>query len=256
MFFKIMHWPLAPIFMVTGLIVLCAVAFPWFTWMTWKDDTNISSHFIYMVLTILLIIVPGALVSLNLQQSYEAGFFPNLERQQMINNVKADQNNLILGEYKDSTVYPEMEQIHSRTIELISYITDIEEKMVRESEGKPGIPELANDQISETENGPVILYAKLTDPFTPEPVKKYLLVGSENRQNLESEIIKYTKFLSELQSADNQNYSWVLKASGELAGLLPENTNVSLMSGLHSLELMKNTLLFIESYLLGSFTNK
>ena len=57
----------------------------------------------------------------------------------MIYKLKADQNNLILAEYKDSLVYSEMEQIHSRTAGLISYITDIEVKMVQESEGKPGM---------------------------------------------------------------------------------------------------------------------
>jgi hypothetical protein len=256
MFFKIMHWPLATIFMVTGLVVLCMLAFPWFTWLTWKEDTNISSHFIFMVLTIFLIIVPGALVSLNQQQSYESGFFPNLEREQMIYKLKADQNNLILAEYKDSLVYSEMEQIHSRTAGLISYIADIEVKMVQESEGKPGNPALANDKISETENGPVILYFKLSHPFNPQPVQEYLLEGSEKRRNLESEITSYTVFISELQSNENQSYTGALKAPGELLGLLPEDKNASLISGLHSLELMKNTLLFIESGLLSSMAAK
>lgn len=256
MLFKIMHWPLATLFMVIGLVFLCMLAFPWFTWITWKEDTYVNSHFIYMVLTMLLIVVPGALVSLNLQRSYESGFFANLERQQMIYNVKTYQNNLILAQYKDSLVYPEMEPIHARTAELISYITDIEVKMVQESEGKPGSPALANDQISETEDGPVILYSSLSVPFTPGPVQKYLLDGSEYRQNLESEISKYTKFISELQANDDQIYSWASKASGDLVGLMPENKNVSLMSGLHSLELMKNTLLFIESCLLGLLAGK
>jgi hypothetical protein len=256
MFFKVMHWPLAAVLMATGMVVLCLLAFPWFTWITWKEATYVHSHFIFMILTMFLIIVPGALVSLNLQHSYESGYFPNLERQQMIYNVKADQNKLILAEYKDSLFYSEMERIHSRTGELISYITDIEVKMVQESEGKPGSPALANDKISKTENGQVILYSELSDPFTPEPVQNYLLDGSETRQNLESEISDFSKFISELQANDNQNYSGALKASGELVGLLPENKNVSLMSGLHSLELMKNTLLFIEAGLFGLMAGK
>jgi hypothetical protein len=254
--FKIIHWPLATVFMVAGFVILCFMAFPWFTWLTWKKDQFVSVHFIYMLIGMLLIIVPGALVNLNLQHSYENGFFPHLERQQMIYNVKSDQNNLVLAKYHDSLVYNEMEKIHSRTAELVSYITDIQVKMVRESEGKPGNPAIAKDQISETDRGTKILYTRLSNPFTSEPVKTFLFNGSRERQNLESEISNYTKFISELQFNDNQNNSWALNASGELAGLLPVNTNVSLMSGLHSLELMKNTLLFIESDLLGLIASK
>jgi hypothetical protein len=251
MLFKIMHWPLAAAFMVAGLLVLCVVAFPWFTWLTWKEDKSVSAHFIYMVVGMLVIIVPGALVSLNLQHSYEDGFFPHLERQQMIYNVKSDQNKLLLDKYCDSIVYPQMEQIHIKTAELISYITDMQVEMVQELEGEPGNPAIAKDQISQTENGPVILYTRLSDPFNPEPVHAFLLNGCEQRQNLESEILKYSKFISELQSGDNQKYSWALEASGNLTKLLPEKENISFISGLHSLELMKNTLLFIESDLVN-----
>jgi len=250
MFFKIMHWPLAGILMVTGLIVLCVVAFPWFTWITWKDDTSVSAHFIYIVIGMFVIILPGALVSLNLQHSYEDGFFPHLERQQMIYNVKSDQNNQILVSYQDSLIYPQMEKIHSRTAHLLAYISDIQVKMVQDAEGEPGNPSIAKDQISETEKGIKILYTRLSDPFTKEPVKNYLLSGSESRQNLESEILSYSDFISELQVVDNKDYSWPIEASGSLTELLPGKTNISLISGLHSLELLKNTLLVIESELL------
>lgn len=255
MFFKVMHWSLATAFMLAGLIILCVMAFPWFTWLTWKEDKSVSVHFIYIVIAMLLIIVPGALVNLNLQHSYEDGYYPHLERQQMIYNMKSDQNNLILVSCNDSLVYPEMEQIHSRTAGLISHITDIEVKMVRESEGKPGKPAMAQDQISMTDKGSEILYKNLTNPFTTKPVEEFLLSGSQEQLDLESEILKYTTFISELQSGDKQDYSWALKASGELMGLLPENPMTSLMSGLHSLELMKNTILFIESDLLSTIAS-
>ena len=255
MFFKIMHWPLATLFMVAGLIVLCGVAFPWFTWITWKENKSVSTHFIYMIIGVLVIIVPGALISLNLQNSYEKGFYPHLERQQMIYKVKSDQNNLFMAKYHDSLNYPQMEQIHSKTAKIVAYINDIQVQMVQESEGKPGKPAIAMDQISQTENGPMILYNKLTNPFTPEPVGKFLLNGCEQRQNLESEISNYTKFISELQSGAAGNYSLLQGASENLAGLLPDKTSVAMMTGLHSLELMKNTLLCIESDLLNTIAS-
>ena len=256
MLFKLMHWPLAGALMLGGLVILCIAAFPWFTYITWKEDKSVSAHFIYMVIAMLVIVLPSALVSLNLQHNYESGFFPHSERQQMIYTVKSDQNNLLLDRYHDSLIYPQMEQIHSRTANLVSYIADIQVKMVQESEGEPGNPAIAKDQISETEQGPVILYARLSHPFTPEPVRNHLLNGCEPRQNLESKMLKYTEFISELQSGDNQNYSWPLEASRNLTKLLPEKTNVSMMSGLHSLELMKNTLLLIESELLNAIAHQ
>jgi hypothetical protein len=250
MLFKIMHWPLATVFMVSGMLILCIVALPWFTWLTWKEDKSVSAHFIYIVIGMFIIVLPGALVSLNLQHSYEAGFFPHLERQQMIYNVKSDQNNQLLVKYQDSLIYPQMEKIHSRTADLLLYISDIQVKMVQDAEGEPGNPAVAKDQISETEQGTIVLYRRLSDPFTKEPVKNYLLSGSESRQNLESEISRYSEFISELQAVDNHDYSWPIEASDSLTELLPGKTNVSMISGLHSLELMKNTLLFIESELL------
>ncbi len=252
MMFKIMHWPLATLLMVTGMLVLCIVVFPWFVWLTWKKDTSVSAHFIYMVIGMFVIVLPGALVSLSLQHSYEAGFFPHLERQQMIYNVKSDQNSQLLVQYQDSLIYPQMEQIHSRTVDLVSYITDIQVKMVQDAEGEPGNPAIAKDQINDTEQGKIVLYTRLSDPFTKEPVKNYLLSGSESRQNLESEILKYSEFISGLHVADSQGYTSLIEASGNLTELLPGKTNLSMISGLHSLELMKNTLLFIESELLNT----
>ncbi len=248
--FKIMHWPLATVLMISGLVVLCVVVFPWFTWLTWKENKSVSAHFIYIVIGMFIIILPGALLNLNLQHSYEDGYFPHLERQQMIYNVKSDQNNQLLVKYQDSLIYPQMENIHTRTADILAYISDIQVKMVQDAEGEPGNPAVAKDQISETEQGTMVLYTRLSDPFTMEPVKNYLLSGSESRQNLETEILSYSDFISELQIVDNKNYSWPIEASGSLTELLPGKTNVSLISGLHSLELMKNTLLVIESELL------
>ena len=77
MFFKIQHWPLATALMVLGVVVLSVVAFPWYTWITWKEENHIKARYIYLVIGALLIIVPGALLNLNLQHSYEEGFYPN-----------------------------------------------------------------------------------------------------------------------------------------------------------------------------------
>ena len=44
MFFKIQHWPLAAMLMVLGMIILCVIVFPWYTWISWKEESHISSE--------------------------------------------------------------------------------------------------------------------------------------------------------------------------------------------------------------------
>lgn len=59
MLFKIQHWPLASILGVSGLILICLIAFPWYTWLTWKNENHISARFIFIVVGFLLILIPG-----------------------------------------------------------------------------------------------------------------------------------------------------------------------------------------------------
>ena len=35
---KIQHWPGASLFMVCGVVIIFLVVFPWYTWITWKED--------------------------------------------------------------------------------------------------------------------------------------------------------------------------------------------------------------------------
>ena len=47
--FKIQHWPMASLLLALGTVTVFLVAFPWYTWLTWKDDKHVSSEFIFMV---------------------------------------------------------------------------------------------------------------------------------------------------------------------------------------------------------------
>jgi hypothetical protein len=251
MLFKIQHWPLAGTFMVLGVIVLGCVAFPLYTWFTWKEESHISTRFLYMVIGMLLIIVPGALISINLQRTYEKGFYPHLEEQQLMYDIISARNNSLLATYHDSLSYPPMEQIHLRTSELVSYISDIQVKMVQASEGKPGQPAVSPDQIKQTVNGPVIQYSLLTKPFHPAPVKDYLLPGTSSRQALDALLKDYSGFISGLlPGEDLHKIISLVSPSNYLPVELPENRTISMMSGLHSLELMKNSLMTVESDML------
>jgi hypothetical protein len=253
MLFKIQHWPLAGMLTVLGMIVLGCVAFPLYTWNTWKEENHISTRFLYMVIGMLLIIIPGALISISLQRAYEKGFYPHLEEQQLMYDIISARNNSLLATYHDSLSYPPMEQIHLRTAKLVSYISDIQVKMVQASEGKPGQPAVSPDQIKQTETGPVIQYSLLSDPFNLAPVKDFLLPGTISRQGLDALLKDYSGFISGLpEGKDLQMITDLLVPSNYLLEKLPEDRQVSMMSGLHSLELMKNSLLTVESNLLNT----
>jgi hypothetical protein len=253
MLFKIQHWPLAGVFMVLGMIVLGCVAFPLYTWFTWKEESHISTRFLYMVIGMLLIIMPGALINISLQRAYEKGFYPHLEEQQLMYDIISARNNSLLATYHDSLSYPQMEQIHLRTAKLVSYISDIQVRMVQESEGKPGQPAVSPDQIKQTETGPVIRYNLLSDPFHPAPVKDFLLPGTSSHQELDALLKDYSGYISGLlKGKDHQMITDLLVSSNYLPVEIPENRNISMMSGLHSLELMKNSLLTVESNLLNT----
>lgn len=255
MLFKIQHWPLATSLMVLGVILVCVVAFPWYTWLTWKEESHISPKFLYMVIGSLLIIVPGALVNLNLQRSYESGFYPHQDQQMAIHNYLYRNNNSLMSRYQASISYSQMEQVHSRTAELLNFICNIQLKMIQESEGKPGKPAVSEAQVKQTETGPEIQYRLLSKPFHPGPVRDFLLPGCSTRADLDAVVKDYMGFISDLKSGDDlQKYVNLLDASKYLPAESSEEWGISLMSGLHSLELMKNSVLTIESYVLTAYT--
>jgi len=251
MFFKVQHWPLASTLMVAGMIILCGLVFPWYTWVTWKEDDHISARFIYMVIGLLIVIVPGALINLNLQQSYETGYYSHQDQQKALYNYLYRNNNSIMTSCQDSLNYPLMEQVHSRTGGLLAFIGDVESKMISEAEGKPGAPVLISNQIVQTEAGPQIQYKNISRPFHPRPVMDFLLPGSKTREELTAMMSDYNNYLTSLVPAEVlQNYSGLLDPAKYLPGQVPEDELITMMTGLHSLVLLKNSILSVESEIL------
>ncbi|MCX6261930.1 MAG: DMT family transporter, partial [Bacteroidia bacterium] len=209
LFCKIQHWPGATLLMVVGLITLCIIAFPWYTWLSWKDERHINSKFLFMVIGTLAIIIPGAMFNLTLQYAYEDGFYPHQEQQQAMCNYLYSKNNYLMNRYRDSMNYKGMEELHSKTNNLFALISNIQLKMVQESEGKPGKPAVSADKIVQT--------------------------------------AEYANYISGLEKdAEIQAYKSLLNPATYLPGNDRGVPPVSLMSGLHSLELLKNGLLTIE----------
>jgi hypothetical protein len=144
-----------------------------------------------------------------------------------------------------------MEQLHVKTISLLTLVGDVQKKMVQESEGEPGKPALSQDQIKQTETGTEIQYKRLSKAFYYAPVRDFLASGSSTREELNSALTEYAKYISGMiPEEDLQKYTNLLEPSLYLPGTITEGTNISLMSGLHSLELLKNSLLTVESKML------
>jgi hypothetical protein len=223
-----------------------------FTWLTWKKESHVSAMFIFMVIGFLLIIVPGALVNLNLQHSYQDYYYPNNNQQNALSDYLFRNNSSLVSRYSDSLTYPTMEQLHTKTTRMLAIISNIQEKMVQESEGQPGMPALSAGQISQTQTGQKILYTKLSRPFDPGPATVFLLPGCSTRKELNSSMAEYVNYLTSITPAEDLlKYKKMLDTDTFLPEGKPEEGQLSLMSGLHSLEIMKNGLLTVESCVLN-----
>jgi hypothetical protein len=249
--FKMQHWPFATVFMITGIILLCVVVLPWYTWLSWKDENHVSPMFIFVVFGALLIIIPGAMINLNLQHSYQEYYYINNVRQNEMSGYLLRNNNALISRYRDSLIYKQMEQLHSRTTGMITIITNIQGKMVQESEGEPGNPAVSADQIKQTSTGNEIIYRKLSKPLDPQPARDFLLSGCSTRKELNSSMAEYITFLSGMIPAEElTKYKSMLDTEAFLPDSDNDESKISLMSGLHSLEILKNGLLAVESSVL------
>jgi len=254
MLFKLQHWPLATLFIVIGIFLLFFLAFPLYTWLTWKEENHVSSLFIFLVIGSLLIIIPGAMVNLNLQHSYQDFYYRNNSQQTFMNNYLY-LNNRVKASMLDSLSYLKADQLHERTRGVLAVISNIQEKMVQESEGEPGKLAVISDQIYQTEAGKEVLYIKLTNPFQTNPSKDFLFLGCSSRQHLNASLAEYESYLTSIVPAEDiLKYKKMLDTETYLSTESSVNAEVSLMSGLHSLEIMKNGLLTVESCVLNKIS--
>jgi hypothetical protein len=241
--------------MVAGLIILCLVAFPWYVWLTWKDENHISSTFIFMVIGFLLIIIPGAIINLNLQHSYQDRYYTTNNQQNALYDYLFRNNNSLISRYHDSLSYQKLEQLHAKTTGILSVISNVQEEMIRESEGEPGKPAVSADIIIQNETGNEILYRKLSNPFNIIAVRDHLLPNCKSRQDINLAMSGYLDYLTGLVPGEEiSRYKKLLDTSTYLPGNDPGNGMLSLMSGLHSLEVMKNGILTAESCVLNEIS--
>jgi hypothetical protein len=248
MLFKIQHWNMATLLLITGLILLCFIALPWYTWVTWKNESHIQPQFLFIIICSIALIVPGLMINLQLQNAYEDQYYPHMVQQQALYNYLCGRNKSMIGLYSDSLNYQRMEQVHARSTEMINLIFNVQEKLIEVAEGKPGKPVRLTNQVIQTENGPVIQYRNISKPFHLNPVKDILLPGCVTRAELDASFREYAKFISEINpGGDFKKYEVLLDPSLFFPGKAPEKGHVSMLSALHSLEIMKNSILTAES---------
>jgi hypothetical protein len=249
---KIQHWPGATLLMICGLIIIFLVVFPWYTWITWKNDKNVSAKFIVMVAGSMALVLPGVLLNLSLQRNYDTGYYSHQKEQQALFEYKFTQNQDFISNCKDSVATPVLAVINDKTNDLLKFINDTEAKMISMAEGKPGVPATLTYQIKETESGPEIQFSLLSNPFNNVPFRELFRDGSGSRTELNTVLKDYSDYLSGLTpGSDFGKYAKLLDPSAYLPDFNPETDRVSLMTGLHMLELMKNGILTAESYALS-----
>lgn len=246
--FKIQHWPMATVFMVAGTFILCFIVLPWYSWLNWRDEKYVNTKFIFILLGLILIVVPGALINLNLQEDYNSGYYSHEEEQQALFSYSNNNNVALLAKYKDSLSFPAMEQLHTRTNDVISVIDQIQAQMVEASQEKPGLPAVQTVKLGASQNGSEIQYKFITNPFNPNPVNAFLLPGCSARKELDDILLGYKTSLVNMKlNTDPGKYIHLLDPSLFLPESTMGNGEISLMSGLHSLELLKNSILMVES---------
>ncbi len=248
---KIQHWPGASILMGLSILIFGFIMF-WYTWLTWKEENHISSRYLFLIIGSLAILIPGTLFNLSLQYAYEDGYYQNLVNQQVMYNYMSMKNSSLIKLHKDSASYQQMTDIHARTASLLDLIGSIEVKMVNESEKRSGKSAAGNEQITQTDNGQEIQYRLLTKPFDPEPVRNQLLPGSNTRKELDAALKGYREYASaSLPEPEDAGYSGLLETSTYMPWQSDDSKSSSLITGLHSLELMRNGILTMENILLS-----
>jgi drug/metabolite transporter (DMT)-like permease len=248
-FFKIQHWPLASTLMMAGLSLTFFLVFPWYAWVSWKEEENVSAKFIFMVIGSLAIMMPSMLINLNLSRNYDGEYYILQREQQALFEYRFNENRAYMLSCTDSIALPLLAGIDSKTGELLRVINEIEAKIIAYSEGEPGNPAAITDQIKQSESGPEIQFSLLRRPFHTTSYMDFLQEGSISRTELKLAVDEYSDFLSALIPGDETaRYLKLIDPSVCLAVTVPKPEKVSLMSALHMTELLKTSLLTVESY--------
>lgn len=248
MIFKIQHWPLSTILMLGGMLLTGFVFLPWYSRLKWKDEANVSPVFLFLIIGSIFLIVPVVLINVHMQNSYDQGFYNNQEQQKALHGYLSRHITSILKD--DSLKTPEIGKLQSATDELILLIGKVKTGMIQEAEGEPGKPAIALTQVSTTESGSSVNYKYLSNPFHLVATRQLFPSGT-SRQTLEQALKNYSESISPLIPSDKKEQLLQMLAP-EIYFPSDSKHEYSLMSGLHTLELLENTVLVMEHQIMSS----
>jgi MFS family permease len=252
---KIQHWPLASLFLICGVVITFLLFVPWYTFISWKSEKNVSAQFIFMVIGSVAIVIPGLLLNLSLQHNYEAGYYRQIREQQALFSYRFTENQSFITGSTGTVAAPVLAEINASTTELISFINDIEAELVAAAEGTPKNPAVITRQGKETDSGMEIQFETLIKPFNPVPFTEFLNDTSGSRTELGKRLKAYSDYLSDLVPESGFiSYLKLLDPSVYLPEADPETTSISLFSGLHMLELMKSGIVTVEHKALSALS--
>jgi hypothetical protein len=255
--FRILHWPLAALFVIIGSLSIVCIVLPLFTYMQWKNESHVNARFIFMIIAPLLFILPGALVNLNLESNYEGGFYWHMGKQEALMNMQRTANSKLLALYKDSAEFQKMETLHFATEDLAGTINHIQNNMVKLSESSAETFDQSLLSVSDPKSDFRINYGSLKKPFHPSPSALMLLPGCKTRQILENEISGYKKTLSQLLG-DNwmSEYDSLINAPAILPDSSDNNKGLAMVIDLNGLSVLESGLLLTESAALKQLASK
>lgn len=251
--FKMQHWPLAALLLFLGLFILFVVVFPWYTHVSWRNENFIRAEFIFLVVGSMAVIIPASMVVTNIQRSFDSGYFNNLAQQKAVYDYLSETNASLMERYSRSFGNEKMQQLHSKTDSLIRIVNYAESRLVSVTEtnrrglaaNTPGTDQAADVQP--------VGYENLSNPFNMYAVESLLSPGTRLRTEIENALGAYKTFITGIIPADELS---VTEGLLDPAAFLPKPAggarNISLISGLHSLALLKNAVLTAENSALKS----
>ncbi|MCU0455301.1 MAG: hypothetical protein MUE74_03280 [Bacteroidales bacterium] len=251
--FKMQHWPMAALLLFLGLFILFVVVLPWYTHMTWKNENFIRAEFIFLVVGSMAVIIPASMVATNIQRTFDNGYFTNLAQQKAVYDYLSETNASLMEMYSRSFGNEKMQQLHSKTDSLIRIVNQAGSRLVSVTETKrrglaantPGIDQAADVQP--------VSYENLSNPFNMYAVQSMLSPGTKLRTEIESALQAYKTFLTGIIPSEKLPVTEGLLDPAAFLPLSAEGSRkISMISGLHSLALLKNAVLTAENSALKS----
>lgn len=246
--FRLMHWPLANILILSGSFLLIFIVLPLFTWVQWKTERHINARFIFMVVAPLLFILPGALVNLNLERNYEGGFYLRMDEQEVLTDVQKVNNRSMLEHFSGSPDFQNMKTIHQATENLLGTIRKIQHNLAAISEGPAGTPDISLLELTGPGINTPVNYDDLKIPFHPVPATLMLLPGCEPRNILETEVSAYEDLLKGYLGAEwTRERNLLINVSSYLPATHGNDSDLSLAVNINRLSLLASGIMLIES---------